>query len=83
MAGTLPHLAVAIEYIRKNSDKIKNPRDFFNGAVMPDLTSDKDFTHYLDGKDWGNDSIRYINEPTDLEKFVLSTQLGYTYSSLY
>ena len=39
------HLAIAKRYIEKNGG-IKNPRDFYDGNILPDLTADKDATHY-------------------------------------
>ncbi|MCL2756335.1 MAG: hypothetical protein FWE45_04785 [Firmicutes bacterium] len=71
MASTLTHLAIAQEYTRKNPELVKNLQEFYDGVIIPDLTSDKDFTHYLDGKVWQSDTMRYIKEPTDLEKFII------------
>jgi len=63
-------LAVGVEYLRKNPKKIKDVKSFFDGIVMLDLASDKDFTHYLGKVKWGPDSIKYIEEPTKLKKII-------------
>jgi len=75
MASTLTHLAVAQEYARKNPELVKNLQELYDGVVMPDLGLDKQFTHYLDEKDWSSDSMRFITEPAEMEKFVLHDPL--------
>ncbi len=46
MASSTIHLAVAKEYIKKNS--LKNVEDFLSGTLYPDATQDKDKAHYTD-----------------------------------
>ncbi len=39
------HLAVAKRYLDKHND-VKNALDFYKGSIAPDLTNDKDKSHY-------------------------------------
>ncbi len=39
------HLAVAKRYIEKHND-IKNTLDLYKGSIAPDLTNNKNNTHY-------------------------------------
>jgi len=45
VANFLTHLAVAKRYIEINGE-VDNIQDFYDGSVLPDLTDDKEKTHY-------------------------------------
>lgn len=44
MPGYIIHLAIAKEYLRKNKKEIN--KDFLEGTIAPDLTTNKSKTHY-------------------------------------
>ena len=46
MPGFAIHLAIAYEYLRKNSNDIINKRKFIDGVIAPDLVKDKYKSHY-------------------------------------
>lgn len=46
MPGFTIHIITAKEYIKKHPYEIKNEKEFINGTIAPDLTTDKNKTHY-------------------------------------
>ena len=46
MPGFTIHIITAKEYIRKHPNEIKNEKEFLNGSIAPDLTTNKNLTHY-------------------------------------
>lgn len=74
MPGFAIHLAVAYEYLRKNSNDIINKKEFINGVVAPDLVKDKYESHY---GNYGtshiglNTAIYSMNANTDFDKGYL------------
>ena len=53
------HIAIANEYIRKHKNEIKNIKEFVKGNIYPDLTNNKNITHY---GEWGNGKTNIIFE---------------------
>ncbi len=45
MPGYVIHIAIANEYIKKHK-KVEDIKEFINGVIAPDLTSEKSKTHY-------------------------------------
>lgn len=46
MPGYVIHLAVAEEYLKKNTDKKEDYNKFIEGVIAPDDVEDKSLTHY-------------------------------------
>jgi len=69
MAGIFIHLATSKRYIEKHSDTIADPVAFMDGAVLPDLTDNKEHTHYGSRKEVGDMATR-MREKIDLRKFL-------------
>ena len=46
MPGFTIHIIIAKEYIKKHPNEIKNEKDFIRGSISPDLTTNKNKTHY-------------------------------------
>ncbi len=46
MASFTIHIAVANEYYKKNKNEIKDYKDFIDGTIAPDLSTDKNISHY-------------------------------------
>lgn len=69
MASFNIHLAIAIEYIKKN--RIKNNEKFFFGIVEPDLVEDKKKTHYT-GYTEKDDLDRHLKEKVNLKLYLQS-----------
>lgn len=46
MPGFTIHIITAKEYIKKHPNEIKNEKEFVKGSVAPDLTTNKNLTHY-------------------------------------
>lgn len=70
MPGFQIHLAVAKRYIDKNSSIISDVKDFYHGVIDPDLTLNKDVSHYTFS---GKRSILltdYLSEKVDLYRFL-------------
>ena len=53
------HIAIANEYIRKHKDNIENVNEFIKGNLAPDLTDNKNITHY---GEWGRDKTKIVFE---------------------
>ena len=51
MPSFVMHIAIAKEYVKKHKDEIKNLEEFIEGSIAPDLTQNKNITHY---GEWGN-----------------------------
>lgn len=62
MPGYTIHIAIAKEYIKNHPNEITNKKEFYRGNIFPDLTDNKDKTHY--GK-WSN-----FNTKIHIEKFI-------------
>lgn len=46
MASFTIHIAVAKNIIKKNKNEIKDYKDFIDGTIAPDLSTDKNISHY-------------------------------------
>ena len=71
MPGYVIHLCVAKEYIKKHS--IQNEKDFFDGTVFPDFTTNKDKTHYS----------KFGSSETNLYKYLLTNKLDNDFQKGY
>ena len=74
MASFNMHLAVAKRYLEKNPASGINARDFYDGSVLPDLTDDKDKTHF-GTRNEKTDLIKRVAEKINLHKFLESTPI--------
>ena len=46
MPGFTIHTIIAKEYVKKHPNEISDEKEFINGTIAPDLTTDKNTTHY-------------------------------------
>ena len=70
MPGFTIHIITAKEYIKKHPNEIKNEKEFINGTIAPDLTDNKNLTHY---GIW-----EYMIVITSLSKMLLDPQVDIT-----
>lgn len=73
MPGFAIHLAIAYEYLRKNSNDIINKKEFIDGAIAPDLVKDKYESHY------GNYGISHIGLKRTLHSMNINTDFNKGY----
>ncbi len=52
MPGYIIHIATARRYIENHPQEIKNMEEFIEGTIAPDLTKDKDKSHYGNWKNY-------------------------------
>ena len=72
MASFYIHLAIAKRYVEKNN--IKNPTEFFDGNVLPDIYKDKENTHY-GNRGESKDLIKRHLEKIGLKEFLAKNSL--------
>ncbi|MCI8308696.1 MAG: hypothetical protein HFJ45_00430 [Clostridia bacterium] len=76
MASFNIHLAVAIEYMKKNH--IENKDELFYGAIVPDLEEDKSKSHYT-GYHNSDNLTRYLAEKVDLNLYLKQEEINTDY----
>ena len=79
MASFYTHIAIAKRWLEKNPGIILDEQAFIDGNVEPDLTDDKNATHF--GVRNPNSSlIRWNADKVSLEKFLATYQLDSDYN---
>ena len=69
MASSAMHLAVTKKYLEKNKDKNFDYKKIIAGTLYPDVTNDKDKTHYtMTGR--GDNNVTYLASKVDLYAFL-------------
>ncbi len=63
------HLAVAKRYIEKHND-IKNTLEFYKGSIAPDLTDNKDKTHYTAPRKDSESLNNYLIKKVVLNRYL-------------
>lgn len=69
------HIHVAVGNRFKSKNKIHNELDFFKGVVLPDLTTNKDVTHYTGYQD-KNNLLEYLENKVNLYEFLKSNNIS-------
>ena len=62
MPGLTIHIAIAKQYIAKHKKEIKNEEEFIKGVIAPDLSEDKNQSHYGNWEDY--------KERTNINEFL-------------
>lgn len=69
MASSVIHLAIMKKFIEKNPDLGINKKEAYAGTLYPDVTDNKDITHYTDNQR-GKDNISHLKGKVNLYSFL-------------